>query len=178
MKTFRSVLGVPQHNSIGPVEMKVLQREFAGEQKTTDDGYNTLARQMGNTPVDAKQFVQLRFVATIGGAMCVLFEEPPDQWGCYIFSDDAETCSITDTKFRNRLERAFGTPITQGVTSYPAWEKPKDLKQFLLVIAADAFSALFAYLIPNYGGSSIWAATLILLLLIPVGWLGGWSLRR
>jgi hypothetical protein len=178
MKTLSSELVVPQHNSLGSAEMQVLQREFAGERKTTDDGYNTLARQMGNTTLDAKSYVQLKFVAMVNGAMCVLFELPPDRWGCYVFSKDAETCVIANSAFRNRLERAFGSPIADITTTYPSWERPKDLMQFLLVVASQAISALCAYLIPQYGKPSTWAAALILILLIPVAWLGRWSLRR
>lgn len=178
MKTLRSVLKIPRHKLLGSKEIQILEREFSGEQKTTDDGYNVLAKQLGITFLEAKSTLgPFKFVAAFGTATCILFEDPPDSWGCYIVSNDAETCSTTDTKFRSRLERVFGSPITQSVTSYPSWERPKDLKQFLLATVSNLISAILAVLVPQVGLSSSLASALILALLIPIVLFGGWSIR-
>jgi len=178
LKTLRSVLKIPGHKFLGSKEIQILEREFSGEQKTPDDGYNVLAKQLGTTFLEAKSTLgPFKFVAAFGAATCIFFEEPPDSLGCYIVSDDAETCSTTDTKFRSRLERVFGSSVTQSVTSYPSWERPKDLKQFLLAAVSNLVSAMLAVLVPQVGQSSLLASALILTLLIPIVLLGGWSLR-
>jgi hypothetical protein len=169
---------VQGHPSLGDQELQVLEREFSEELKTPDDGYNAIARDLKITFLETKATLeQFRFVAGVSGATCILFEEPPATWGCYVTSKDAETCTIADTRFRNRIQQAFGTAVNQVSTGYPSWERPKDLRQFLLAVALNLIAAGMAVLVPLVNPYSLLTGILILVLLIPMISLGNWSLR-
>ena len=89
-----------------------------------------------------------------------------------------DDCSIADTELRKRISKAFGTPVTQHVTGYPKYERPKDLVQFIVATSSSVVSAVFAVLMPELNQPEWLAAVLIVALIIPIYLLGGWSLKK
>jgi len=179
MTTLRSILIVAGHPRISHDETNQLHKEFVSERISSDEAYNTMAKELGVTFGEAKNVLpQFLFVTRLDKCICILFDEPGEQWGCYIVGKKTEDCTVVDSRLRNRIGLALSTTVVQLVTDYPKYERPKDVSQFLLATVGNILSALAAGIIPMLGQPAWIATTLILILLIPIYLLGDWSLRR
>jgi hypothetical protein len=179
MDILRSDLAVASYPQIDSSVLTSLQQTFTRERVTIDNAYNAIAKAIGLTYADVKQFFPEFLLAfKLEKPLCVLFNDNRTEWGYYTVGDRDE-CLAADLELRKKIAKGLNVNVTQTVApEFTKYERPKDFVQFVVAIVANTVATILAGVIVAFQWP-VWS--LIVLILVTgtsIYFLGGWKLRR